>query len=313
MAPRFHIALFALAAAAAAAPAQAAVVGTPYLYNLSTTTGVLPLHGATLAYDGATKELYVLDGSQVLVFNETGMQVYAFGTTREVGGISSIAPYLDGDLLALSSYEGRMVLLHLDFRGELVERMEPSGVPQEHAGFAASAMCFRDGRIYLANLGSMELLVLDAAGRFEKFFDVAALLQVADKRQDYGIRGFNVDWKGNVLFTVQPLFRAYVLSLDGTLRAFGQRGSAPGKFNIVAGIAADEQGNLYVTDLLKSAVIVFDPEFRFVREFGYRGRKPGNITAPVDIAAGGGKVFVSQYARRGVAVFAVEEQPTPSS
>ncbi len=48
-----------------------------------------------------------------------------------------------------------------------------------------------------------------------------------------------------------------------------------------------------------------------MKEFGYRGTKPGNIVAPVDIAAGDGKVFVSQFARKGVSVFEVKVLDAP--
>jgi len=102
-----------------------------------------------------------------------------------------------------------------------------------------------------------------------------------------------------------------VLSPDGTLRSFGIKGSAPGKFNVISGIAVDEKGYYYVTDILKSAVLVFDKDFRWLKEFGYRGNRPGSLASPVDVAAGGGKIYVSQYARRGVSVFKITVGEAP--
>ena len=90
-----------------------------------------------------------------------------------------------------------------------------------------------------------------------------------------------------------------MLSPDGTLQGFGVRGSAPGKFNVISGIARDERGYYYVSDILKSAVLVFDKNFRWLKEFGYRAATPGSLVAPVDVAAGDGKVFVSQFADAG--------------
>lgn len=300
-------AVFAAVLGSAPQPAQAFAVA--YLYSLSTLNGFVPFSGANLTYDDLSHELFVYSNGRVRIFNDSGMEIFSMGDTPEVGALVSVAGMENGDLLALSFAEGKPALLRCNFRGELIARFEPSGVPAEHAGFAASVMRYRNGRVYLADLGGMRIMVTGADGRFEKLFDVAAMLDLAEKRDQTGFKGFNIDPAGAMLFTVQPLFRAYVLTLDGKLTGFGQRGSSPGKFNVVAGIAADERGNYYVTDILKSVVIVFDKGFRFVKEFGYRGGGPGNLIAPVDVAVGGGKVFVSQHARRGVSVFQVEDAP----
>jgi DNA-binding beta-propeller fold protein YncE len=93
------------------------------------------------------------------------------------------------------------------------------------------------------------------------------------------------------------------------IATFGQRGSAPGKFNVVGGIARDARGNFYVADMLKSAILVFDREYQFVKEFGYRGYGPGNLVAPASLAASEDKLFVAQVPRRGVSVFRIAEGP----
>jgi streptogramin lyase len=74
----------------------------------------------------------------------------------------------------------------------------------------------------------------------------------------------------------------------------------------VAGIASDSRGNLFVADKLKSAIMVFDKEFNFLTEFGYRGLKPGNLIVPDDVAIDRrDRVYVSQARKRGVSVFAI--------
>jgi hypothetical protein len=304
--------LLVAAAIALAVPAasRAAPVRVEYLYNLATSTGDVRSHGAPLAIDGPNKEVFALADGVVRVFNESGMEVYSFTPPPEVGGVQALSPLENGDLLLLgyARDEGRMAIYRANFRGEVVGRVELKGFPPELEDFKFSTMGEGKGQIFLADLGAMRIAVTDLEGNFVKLYDVAEMLgeDIAKKRADYGLRGFRVNRDGSVLFTIQAMFRAYVLYADGTIRAFGQRGSAPGKFNVIAGIAQDERGYLYVTDILKSAVIVFDPEFRFSKEFGYRGRHRGAIVAPVDIVAGDGKVYVSQFARRGVAVFKVE-------
>jgi DNA-binding beta-propeller fold protein YncE len=199
-----------------------------------------------------------------------------------------------------------------NFRGEFKRRVVLRELPAEvPRPFRANAMGWAKGRIYLADLGGMRVVVTDMDGSVVAFHDLAKLCDVEKTRTDNGVKGFRVAPNGDILFTVQPLFRAYVLKPSGELLAFGQRGSAPGKFNVITGIASDERGYYYVADILKSAVLVFDKQFRWVKEFGYRTDKPGAIVAPVDVAAGGGKVYVSQFAKRGVSVFDVKVLDAP--
>jgi len=117
------------------------------------------------------------------------------------------------------------------------------------------------------------------------------------------MNGFWVDAQGRFVFTMPYAFTAFVMSPSGELTQFGSRGSAPGKFNVVGAVATDEQGNLFILDRLRSVVLVFDPNFKFVYEFGYRGEGPTSLIAPYDLAVGNGKVFVSQARDRGVKVF----------
>lgn len=276
-----------------------------YLYSLSTNFGTLPFSNVQLSFDREHRELYVTGDGPVRVFNESGMETYIFGDDPELGFVVSIASVEGGDLLALTAHEGRMSIARCSFRGELREMIKPSGVPDEYAKLVPSILRYANGKIYLADLGGMRIVVLDTSGAYVASYDVAEKIGEAKHRGDLGLRGFNVDREGNILFTIQPLFRAYTMSPDGEIRGFGQKGSAPGKFNIVSGIARDDAGNYYVGDILKSAILVFDRDLVFQKEFGYRGPKPGNLAAPEDVAAAGDRVYVSQRARRGVSVFQV--------
>jgi DNA-binding beta-propeller fold protein YncE len=92
---------------------------------------------------------------------------------------------------------------------------------------------------------------------------------------------------------------------DGQFEVFGTSGGARGKFGVVAGIEADEHGNIYVADRLRSVVLIFDDEFNFQTEMGYRGGAPHNLVVPDDLAvdARNNKLYVSQAANLGVSVF----------
>jgi hypothetical protein len=52
--------------------------------------------------------------------------------------------------------------------------------------------------------------------------------------------------------------------------------------------------------------MVFDKEYRFLYEFGYRGDKPENLIRPSGMAMGNaGKLYVTQLGRQGVSVFRI--------
>jgi hypothetical protein len=56
---------------------------------------------------------------------------------------------------------------------------------------------------------------------------------------------------------------------------------------------------------LKSAILIFDKDFRFQSEFGYRGPRPGNLNGPRNLALDSqGRLYVSQLGK-GISVFQI--------
>jgi DNA-binding beta-propeller fold protein YncE len=279
-----------------------------YRYNLATVAGDIHTSAATLNYDRQANELYVVGYGQVRVFNAAGMEVFRFGDDTALGIIYGVAALEDGDLLVVSYRDGKPGLLRCNFRGEILKAVELQGVPDAFQGFGANRIAYQGGRVYLADEAGMRVLVVDPAGKYLASYDLAAIIDEAKRRQDYGLNGFAVDRDGNMLFTVAPLFKAFVVSLSGQVRSFGSPGSAPGKFGIVAGIGADARGRYYVADSLKCVVIVFDRDLNFVGQFGTRGARPGQLIGPTSLAVADSRVFVSQQGNRGVTVYQVREE-----
>lgn len=294
---------------AVAAPFRAAGLELRYLYNLATLTGQVRLNGLALSYDPSGRELFASGYGGVRIFNSAGVQTYSFGfSDDEAGFVVDVAALEDGDLVLLTHRQRDFNLLRANFRGEPQEQLKLSGVPPEFPDdFRPNTLAYARGHIYLADQAGMRVLVVDERGRTVAWRDLAAMLDVVEKRQDLGLGGFGVDGDGNLLFTIAPLFKAYLITPGGEVRSFGTPGSAPGKFNIVAGIAADDRGHLYVVDSLKCAVLVFDRQFKFLGEFGYRGFAPGRLIAPGGVTVGHGQVYVAQKGGRGVSVYQVRE------
>jgi DNA-binding beta-propeller fold protein YncE len=292
--------------------AQGAIKGA-FLYNLSNFTGAIPFNWVGLAFDKEKNEVYICDTADgsVRIFNENGMEVYHFGDDGTLGNIYDVAIDKDGDILVLSYVAviggTNYSITRCDFRGEPKSKVEIRNLPSEFSGILPNRIVYREGHLYLVDKSAMKVVVTDNNGLFENGYDIASILKLDEnKRANTGIVGFSVDKDGNILFTVPVLFQAFKLSPDRNLVAFGRRGSAPGRFNIVGGIASDDKGYYYLTDTLRCVVMIFDKDFNFQTEFGYRGFGPDNLIAPKDLGVDStGRVYVNQSRRRGVSVFKI--------
>jgi hypothetical protein len=284
-------------------------VDTAFLYTLSNFNGPIPSSRAKIHVDEQRNEIYVLDTRErdIRIFNETGMEIYRFGDDGSLGAAVDVAVKKDGSILILSKRHSKSTIILCDFRGEPLSEFELKNLPGDFSSFTPDHMVYRQERLYLLDSSSMRIAVTDTEGLFQKGYDLVALLEVEEKkRAETDIGGFSLDWEGNMLFTVPVSFSAYKLSPEGKITGFGKPGSAPGRFGIVGGIVADERGNYYVADRLKCVVLIFDKNFRFQKEFGYRGMNPENLIGPRNLILDTkGRLYVSQLKSRGVSVFKI--------
>jgi len=287
----------------------ASAIEASFLYSLSNFNGPIQSNWANLNVDEKRNEIYLVDIRErfISIFNDTGMEVYRFGDDGSLGAVIDVAVKTDGDLLVLSRRESKPPIIVCNFRGELLSDLELKNLPQNFLPFVPNHMICRQGRIYLLDSMSMRIVVTDENGLFEKGYDLAKLLDVEEKKRDQTeIGGFSVDREGNIFFTVPVFFTAYTLSPDGKVSGFGISGSAPGRFGIVGGIVTDNKGNIYVADRLKSVILIFDKNFKFLKEFGYRGFHPENLIGPLNIVLDtGGRLYISQLRDKGVSVFKI--------
>ena len=300
-----------LAAADPAVP-PAAPADPAYLFDLATSTGASESTWASVAYDRKHDELFTIHGGLLHIFNQAGMETFTFGGDGDLGTVERAAIFESGEMLLLVNLGGRRAILRCDYRGERLGAFEPKPLPESFGKFEPDRIQIAGAKVYLVEMTSMRVVVTDGEGKVEATHDLAALVRKKDPEIKTGMNGFWVDGQGNFVFTLPYAFRAYTLSAAGVLRPFGTRGSSPGKFNIVGSVATDERGWFFVLDRLRSVVIVFDPQLKFVFEFGYRGDGPTNLIAPFDLAVGNGKIFVSQARDRGVKVFQYDfSKPAP--
>lgn len=70
------------------------------------------------------------------------------------------------------------------------------------------------------------------------------------------------------------------------------------------GIARDPgSGRLFVSDTWAHAIKVFEPDGKFVHQFGERGEQPGQLNSPTYLSFGGGQLLVSDTLNSRVQIF----------
>jgi DNA-binding beta-propeller fold protein YncE len=284
-----------------------------YIYTLSRFTGPVAYSWARLATDPQNQEVYVLNSKNrsVDIYNREGMEVYSFGVDTQFGSLQDITADPDGNLFVLVTRVDGRHMIKLNFRGDYLNEMPLLQLPEEFSGFSPNRLVLDQEVIFLADLGSKQIIKVDLNGRYLAGYKVDDLLtQVSDEdKTDFVMNDFALDKRGRPIFTMSLLWQAGVLNQDGSISTFGKRGDAPGKFGIISGIAADKQGRLYVSDILRSVVLVFDEHFQFLTEFGGRGGGPSNLIGPSHLAMEGDLLYVTQLRDRGVSVFRRTDSP----
>jgi DNA-binding beta-propeller fold protein YncE len=283
-------------------------VETSFLYHLSSFAGPILYNWASISVDAERNEIYVVDKKEanITVFNDQGMEVYHFGDDRSLGAAVDAALDKDGNILVLSRNRSDASIIKCNFRGEPIEQLALTNFPPDFFPFSPDRIIYRQELLYLLDSSGLRVAVTDANGLFQNSYDLGTLVGIEENKRDgTDIDGFSVDSAGNMLFTIPVKFAAFVLSPDGQYIKFGRPGGAPGKFNNVGGIVVDDQGYYYVADKLKSAILIFDKDFRFQLEFGYRGSRPENLNAPKNLALDPhGRLYVSQLGK-GISVFQI--------
>jgi DNA-binding beta-propeller fold protein YncE len=300
----FLAVLFLMSAGIASAEGN---VSASYLYTLSNFSGILPVSWADISVDESRDEVYVIPGQAIKIFNDRGMEVYSFNEAGDITGVVDVAVDDEGSIILLSNAQREII--RCNYRGEPVAKIAFKNLPPEFAGFFPNRVFFRKGSFYFASLSSKQVIVTDREGLFKDGYDIAKLLPLSelDARNsgDTDIVGFSIDQEGNILFTMPVIAKAGVLSPDKHIRFFGQAGSTAGKFGVIGGIAADASGKfILVSDTLRCVVIVFDRNFKFQTEFGFRGLEPGNLVGPMQLAVDNkNRLYVAQLRNRGISVF----------
>ncbi len=296
-------------------PHRAGAVAVSYLYNLSNFSGAVPYNDVKLYVDRRNDEIYAAVGNAIRVFNASGMEIYRFDVDPRPGTVFDLAVEESGDLLLLTlafdpAEPGHgWFITRCDYRGQPVGRITVAGFPKEFASFRPNVMIDRGERLLLASLAQFQAVEIDRSGQFQKGYDLAKLVGIKEtERSRNDIAAFSMDPRGNMLLTVPTMFKVFVVSPAGRATDFGGPGSSPGLFGNVAGVVADDRGDVIVADKARGVVMIFNDRFEFVSEFGSGDDGRPALTRPTDLVMGrSGRLYVTQARERGVAVFKLDD------
>jgi len=195
-------------------------------------------------------------------------------------------------------------LLKLDANGKVAAAFD-TGTDQRLVFKQPMAIATDGSKLYIANSLASEILVVDAAsGRFSRSIRLQPVKAGEKPPRPIGIALLP---GGGMAVSDADNHRVLVLDdADRVVRTIGTGSRAIGKdgFNVPAGIATDQAGNLYVVDTLNSRVAEFAPDGTYLAQFGKPGVTAGTLARPKGVAVdAAGRVFVSDAFSVAVEVF----------
>jgi sugar lactone lactonase YvrE len=129
--------------------------------------------------------------------------------------------------------------------------------------------------------------------------------------------GMAIDLENRFLYVADvALDQVLVFDADTftLLRRIGTGGkdhtlTTPGDFAKPTGVAVDQDGNLYVADMLNARIEIFDADGNFIRTFGKRGDGPGYFAMPKGVAIDcDGHIWVTDAMQNRVQIYTQEGQ-----
>jgi DNA-binding beta-propeller fold protein YncE len=157
-----------------------------------------------------------------------------------------------------------------------------------------------DDHLYIADLTD-RIQVFDRDGNFLHAWRMPAL-------NVDGPSGLTVDRLGRVLVADTHFYRVMIYDRTGQLLlqiGDGIQGTEPGRFGYATDVVTDRAGNFYVSEYGENDRIqVFDPQGRWLRQWGGHGYDPGQFLRPRALAIDDqDQIYVADSGNHRIQVF----------
>lgn len=156
-----------------------------------------------------------------------------------------------------------------------------------------------DGYKYVADIGRRQVVVYDKNDAYVRAYGRQGEYHATDV----------VVYGDRVYLCMNQEHEILVLDKKSgeVIRRFGGRGGAPGQFHFPSHLSIDQDGNLFVTDIVNFRLQMFDRNYEYVKTFGEYGAGPGGMVRPKDHAISrDGKMYLSDAGMEIVQIFDVE-------
>ncbi|HMX15908.1 MAG TPA: hypothetical protein PK375_06875 [Rhodocyclaceae bacterium] len=215
----------------------------------------------SLAIDGRDR-VYVLDAQarQVLVFDALGLFQFSVGDPKVLRQPAGVAVSPDGariyviDRGSVDEDDHRVLAYGPD--GKEIFRLGPRGKGPGQFNIPLAASVNRDGTLLVLDSGNFRVQSFDGDGRHRQSFGGVGTEIGRFSRP----RSIASDHDGNIFVSDASFNNVQIFDPEGRLLMWIGRhdlADGPGQFGLLAGLATDETGRLYVTDTYHGKIEVY--------------------------------------------------------
>jgi len=263
-------------------------------------------------YDARQNEIYVSDlgNNRIVLFDSQGGYKWEFSDPDHLNSAMQLVVDSLGRIYGMGvGQEGKVAVFDYDgsFLGDLILKNSAGNIVKH----VESLLFDKQERLMVLISEPATLLTYDLSG---------SLLAEKELFADYSGKDKTLMMLGkpaivnDQLVIPLPTFQVVArLTLDGTLiDMFGEPGGIERKLSFPIAAAGDDEGNILILDKHRHVLVKYDPNARWVEEFGGFGGEPGHFYHPTVLAsASHGECIVAQIFAGRVQKFRVNEEDVP--
>jgi len=226
---------------------------------------------------------------------------YQFGTAGTAPGqlLEPQAVAVGRDNMVFVSDTGNHRIQVFAIDGKLLSTWGGAGTAEGRFLFPSGIARGSDGEIFVADAGNHRIQVFDETGKFLRAWGKAGI-----QPGEFSSPRWLAVAKDRVIVVEADHPRVQVFTIKGEpVRTIGGYGDGPGRFREPTGVAADEQGNIYVADAGANQIRKFDGDGKPLAQWGSWGSPPAMLSSPAGLAYGDGKLYVADGGNHRVQVF----------